>query len=149
MVRLDCGKACRQRQVLGWALNPGGMGRFRKLAGSEFQTDGAIKPKERSLTEFRFRVGIFKAARSRVGGYMMSHMCRAKTKGKTGVYLRSDCKLELRSGFAAQFHRQPMEHNYQFTKYIMMILGSVENCIKFYCNLALLGLPWKTTDSSR
>ena len=35
------------------------VGRFRRLAGSEFQTDGAMKVKERSRKGFKLRAGIF------------------------------------------------------------------------------------------
>ena len=37
------------------------VGRFRKLAGSEFQTVGAMKVEGRSPTDFRLRSGIFKS----------------------------------------------------------------------------------------
>ena len=37
------------------------VGRFRKLAGNEFQTAGAMKLKERSPTDLRLRLGIFKS----------------------------------------------------------------------------------------
>ena len=37
------------------------VGRFRKLAGNEFQTVGAMKMKERSPTDLRLRLGIFKS----------------------------------------------------------------------------------------
>ena len=35
-------------------------GKFRKLAGSEFKTAGAMKLKEQSPTDLRLRFGIFK-----------------------------------------------------------------------------------------
>ena len=35
--------------------------RFRKLGGNEFQTVGAMKLKERSPTDLRLRLGIFKS----------------------------------------------------------------------------------------
>ena len=34
-------------------------GRFRKLAGSEFQADGAMKLKEHQPTDLRLHLGIF------------------------------------------------------------------------------------------
>ena len=37
------------------------VGRFRSVAGSEFQTDGAIKLRERSSTDFRLRLKIVKS----------------------------------------------------------------------------------------
>ena len=36
-------------------MNSERMGRFRKVAGSEFQTGGAIKLKEQSSTDLRLR----------------------------------------------------------------------------------------------
>ena len=35
--------------------------KFPKLAGNEFQTAGAMKPKERLSTDLRLHVGIFKS----------------------------------------------------------------------------------------
>ena len=46
---------------MSWALKSERVERFRKLAGNEFQTDGAMKLKERSTTDLRLRVGIFKS----------------------------------------------------------------------------------------
>ena len=46
---------------MSWALKSERVGRFRKLAGSEFQTVGAMKLKERSPTDLRLRSGIFKS----------------------------------------------------------------------------------------
>ena len=37
-------------------------GRFRKLAGSEFQTVGAMKLKERSPTDLKMHLEIFKSS---------------------------------------------------------------------------------------
>ena len=37
------------------------VGRFRKLAGNEFQTVEAMKLKERSPTDLRLHLGIFKS----------------------------------------------------------------------------------------
>lgn len=36
------------------------VGRFLKLAGNEFQADGAMKRTERSATDFRLHLEIFK-----------------------------------------------------------------------------------------
>ena len=55
-----CENACWKKKVLSWALKSERMGRFRKLAGSEIQTVGAIKLKERSPTDLRLHLGIFK-----------------------------------------------------------------------------------------
>ena len=60
------------------------VGRFCKLAGSEFQTVGAMKLKERSPTDLRLRLGIFKSF-SMTGGCVKSDMCREKLKGKREV----------------------------------------------------------------
>ena len=47
---------------MSWALKSERVGRFRKLAGNEFQTVGAMKLKERSPTDLRLRLGIFKSS---------------------------------------------------------------------------------------
>ena len=49
---------------MGWVLNSDGVGRFRRLVDSEFQTDGAIKLNEQSSTakDFKLRFGIFKSS---------------------------------------------------------------------------------------
>ena len=47
-------KVCLQRNVLSWVLNSE-CGRSRRLAGSEFQTDGATKVNERSPEDFRLQ----------------------------------------------------------------------------------------------
>ena len=44
---------------LGFEVREGG--KFRKLAGSEFQTVGAMKLKEQSPTDLRLRLGILKS----------------------------------------------------------------------------------------
>ena len=46
------------RKVLRLDLNWDNVGKFLRLAGSEFQTDSAMKLKERSPKDFRFRLGI-------------------------------------------------------------------------------------------
>ena len=46
---------------MSWLLKSERVGRFRKLAGNEFQTVGAMKLKERSPTDLRLRLGIFKS----------------------------------------------------------------------------------------
>ena len=46
------------RKVLRLDLNSENVGKFLRSAGSEFQTDGAIKLKERSQKDFRFCLGI-------------------------------------------------------------------------------------------
>ena len=38
---------------MSWALKSERVGRFCKLAGNEFQTVGALKPKERSPTDLK------------------------------------------------------------------------------------------------
>ena len=50
-----------KKKVLNWALKSEGVERFRKLAGNEFQTTGAMKLKERSPTDLTLRLGIFKS----------------------------------------------------------------------------------------
>ena len=44
---------------MNWALKSERVGRFHKLAGSEFKADGAKKLKERSPTDLRLRLAIF------------------------------------------------------------------------------------------
>ena len=46
---------------MSWLLKSERVGRFRKLEGNEFQTVGAMKLKERSPTDLRLRLGIFKS----------------------------------------------------------------------------------------
>ena len=46
---------------MSWALKSERVGRFRKLAGNEFQTVEAMKLKERSPTDLRLHLGIFKS----------------------------------------------------------------------------------------
>ena len=46
---------------MSWALKSERVGRFRKLAGNEFQTVGAVKLKEQSPTDLRLHLGIFKS----------------------------------------------------------------------------------------
>ena len=61
--------------------------RFHKLAGSEFQTGGAMKLKEQYTTDLQLHLGIFKKKVShlRIGGCVKSDMCREKLKGKREV----------------------------------------------------------------
>ena len=42
-------------------MNADRVARFRRLVGSELQTDGAKKLKERSPENFKFRSGIFES----------------------------------------------------------------------------------------
>ena len=44
---------------MSWTLKSERVGRFRKLAGNEFQTAGAMKLKKRSPIDLRLRLGIF------------------------------------------------------------------------------------------
>ena len=81
------------------------MGRFRRLAGSEFRTDGAMKLKASSPTDYRPCLGIFKAAFSRIRGCMLFDMCRAKLKGK--IYVGRFCSKEPRSN-ANKIHKMYM-----------------------------------------
>ena len=41
-------------------MNSGRVGRFGRLVGSDFQTGGSMKPKERSPIDFKLRSGIFR-----------------------------------------------------------------------------------------
>ena len=50
-----------KRTVLSWALKSERVGRFRKLAGSEYQTVGAMKLKEQSPAYLKLRLGIVKS----------------------------------------------------------------------------------------
>ena len=45
----------KERFELGFELKSERVGRFRKLAGNEFQTIGAMELKERSPTDLRLR----------------------------------------------------------------------------------------------
>ena len=47
--------ACQNRKVLEYVFHPDRAGRFHRLAGSEFQTDGAIKLNRRSPKDFTLR----------------------------------------------------------------------------------------------
>ena len=58
---------------MSWALKSERVGRFGKLAGNEFQTGGAIKLKERSPTDLRLRLGIFKSFSFDDRKYPLSH----------------------------------------------------------------------------
>ena len=51
----------------------------------------------------------FQKIRIRIGGSVILGMCRAKPKGKIGVYRRRDNGKESLAIFTAEFHRQPME----------------------------------------
>ena len=69
------------------------MGRFLRLAGREFQTDGAMKVKERSRKDgITFRNFRKLLGRLSMGGCVMFDTCRrAKLKsGKGGVCCQSD-----------------------------------------------------------
>ena len=46
---------------MSWALKSERVGRFCKLVGNEFKTAGAMKLKERSPTDLRLYLGIFKS----------------------------------------------------------------------------------------
>ena len=61
MVRLDLWKCLLKKESfeLGFEIRKGG--RFRRLAGKEFQTVGAMTLKERSPEDLRLRLGIFKS----------------------------------------------------------------------------------------
>lgn len=58
---LICGKACRKKNALSWTSKTYRVGRFHKVAGSEFQTDGVMKLKGRFQTGFRLLLEIFKS----------------------------------------------------------------------------------------
>ena len=47
-----CEKTCLKRKVLSWVLNLERVGRFRRLASNEFQTDRALKLNEHLLKDF-------------------------------------------------------------------------------------------------
>ena len=80
MVRQDLWKFLlkKERFELSFAVREVG-GRFRKLAGSEFQTVRAMKRKERSPTDLSLRLGI-SVSRWRIRGCVKSDMCREKLK---------------------------------------------------------------------
>ena len=62
-----------EKKVLSWALNSERVGIFPMLASSEFQRDGAMKPKEPQQTDFRLRLEkrFSTASLSRIGGCVM------------------------------------------------------------------------------
>ena len=68
-----------KRKVLGWVLNSDRVGIVLRLAGSEFQTDGATKLNERSPTDFRLRqFWVFKSFSClRTGGCVKFDTCSA------------------------------------------------------------------------
>ena len=51
------------------------VGTFRKLAGKEFQTAGATKPKERLPTDLRLCLGIFKSFSFDIYTYVVNFGC--------------------------------------------------------------------------
>ena len=75
-------------------MNSKRVARFRKLAGSEFQTDGVTKLKECSPKDFRMRSGIFKSFFLGDKRVRDVYTCRAKLKGKMGLYLGRLCSKE-------------------------------------------------------
>ncbi len=52
-------KACANKKVFSCDLNRDSVGTFLRVAGREFQRDGAMKLKERCPNDLRFRFGTF------------------------------------------------------------------------------------------
>ena len=95
---------------MSWALKSERVGRLRKVTGSEFQTVGTMKLKERSPTDLRLRLGIpksFSLEDQRVCGSLICAERSQKVRGKCTVKktVGKSCDIV----FAAEFHRQPME----------------------------------------
>ena len=59
MIRRDLWKCLLKKESFELGLSSERVGGFRKLAGSEFQTVGAMKLKELSPTHSKLRLGIF------------------------------------------------------------------------------------------
>ena len=77
-------------------MNPGRVEKFRRLAGSEFQTDRAMKLNEHERTDLR--PSIFKNFSLRIRRCVMLERFRAKPNGKMGVCtVESTCKQKLQS----------------------------------------------------
>ena len=86
------------------------VGRSRKLAGNEFQTVGATKLKERSPTDVRLPLGIFKSFLfddRRVREVLIRTERSRKVRGKCTVEVTVGRNCDL--VFAAEFHRQPLQ----------------------------------------
>lgn len=63
--------------------------------------------KQHSLAEFRLLLGVFK--RFSLGDQSVCDVCRAKLKGKMGVYCQNDSRQELLSCICSGILQQPME----------------------------------------
>ena len=76
---------------MSWVLNPDRVGRFHRLAGSEFKTARAMKLNERSAKKKKkkkksnYVAEYLKASLFRIGGRVMLAMCREKLKVKRGT----------------------------------------------------------------
>ena len=77
---------------LGSELRVGRFYRQEDSSGSKLETDKTMKLNEHSPKEFKLCFGIFYRR-----GCMMFDMCRAKLKGKRGVYCKSDGTQKLLS----------------------------------------------------
>ena len=76
------------------------VGRFQRLAGSEFQTDGSTKLNEHSPTDFILRFRIFESFSledRRVREFVILICFRGKLKGKRGVGVVSPVTVRNRS----------------------------------------------------
>ena len=63
---------------MSWVLNSNRVGRFLRLAGSDFQTYGAAKLNELSPNDFTLCFGCLKASGMRIAGCVKFDMHRAK-----------------------------------------------------------------------
>ena len=66
-----CEKTSLKMKVLSWVLYLARVGRFCRLAGSEFQTEGAVKVNKHSAKDFKLCFKFSKASHLRIGGYVM------------------------------------------------------------------------------
>ena len=75
---------------------------YLRVAGSEFQGDGAIKLKERCPNDLSFRFGILSSFYLNIGESETVHRCREVKKDKEVKTLRNGGKQESRSFTGSQ-----------------------------------------------
>ena len=97
-----CGNACWKGKVLSWALKSEAertekLGRFCKLAGSEFQTVGARKLKEQWPTDLRLHLGIFENFSFDDWKVCEVWYMQRETESKRRVNCQSDSRQKLQS----------------------------------------------------
>jgi len=99
-----CEKASLNREALSLVLNSDRVGRFRRLAGSKFQTDGATKLNEWLTNRFQITFWNFKISLQdrRV---QVARSWKVRGECNVEVTVRKSCYVVL----AAEFYRQPMQ----------------------------------------